>query len=227
MQKIKLYYKGNLRYLLFHYQGRQYLLDRSPKHFFGYFCLPLNWYFYQKVYAISDEELVKIEEKNAKESKFILPTSLAAGLAVFVNAWAHMNHIDLFANFYVNFSIVTSLVLVVIGLLLSFSLLQLLYSKKKNSLGKLLNRSLEQSINFKIKPVNSLRFYVKMFLLRLCIFALTLIFALAFIYLKNIVMLCLMMLTVFIFLATINIAFAPGEEREYEIVDVLSNQSKN
>ena len=227
MQKIKLYYKGNLRYLLFHYQGRQYLLDRSPKHFLGYFCLPLNWYFYQKVYAISDEELVKIEEKNSKASKFILPTSLAAGLAVFVNAWARMNHIDLFANFYVNFSIVTSLVLVVIGLLLSFSLLQLLYSKKKKTLEKLLNRSLEQSINFKIKPVNSLRFYVKMFLLRLCIFALTLIFALAFIYLKNIAMLCLMMLTVFIFLATINIAFAPGEEREYEIVDVLSNQSKN
>ena len=134
MQKIKLYYKGNLRYLLFHYQGRQYLLDRSPKHFLGYFCLPLNWYFYQKVYAISDEELVKIEEKNAKASKFILPTSLAAGLAVFVNAWAHMNHIDLFANFYVNFSIVTSLLLVVIGLLFSFSLLQLLYSKKKKSL---------------------------------------------------------------------------------------------
>ena len=227
MQKIKLYYKGNLRYLLFHYQGRQYLLDRSPKHFLGYFCLPLNWYFYQKVYAISDEELVKIEEKNSKASKFILPTSLAAGLAVFVNAWARMNHIDLFANFYVNFSIVTSLVLVVIGLLLSFSLLQLLYSKKKKTLEKLLNRSLEQSINFKIKPVNSLRFYVKMFLLRLCIFALTLIFALAFIYLKNIAMLCLMMLTVFIFLATINVAFAPGEEQEYEIVDVLSNQSKN
>ena len=227
MQKIKLYYKGNLRYLLFHYQGRQYLLDRSPKHFLGYFCLPLNWYFYQKVYAISDEELVKIEEKNSKASKFILPTSLAAGLAVFVNAWARMNHIDLFANFYVNFSIVTSLLLVVIGLLLSFSLLQLLYSKKKKTLEKLLNRSLEQSINFKIKPVNSLRFYVKMFLLRLCIFALTLIFALAFIYLKNISMLCLMMLIMFIFLGTVNIAFAPGEEREYEIVDVLSNQSKN
>ena len=227
MQKIKLYYKGNLRYLLFHYQGRQYLLDRSPKHFLGYFCLPLNWYFYQKVYAISDEELVKIEEKNSKASKFILPTSLAAGLAVFVNAWARMNHIDLFANFYVNFPIVISLFLVVIGLLLSFSLLQLLYSKKKKSLEKLLNRSLEQSINFKIKPVNSLRFYVKMFLLRLCIFALTLIFALAFIYLKNISMLCLMMLIMFIFLGTVNIAFAPGEEREYEIVDVLSNQSKN
>lgn len=227
MQKIKLYYKGNLRYLLFHYQGRQYLLDRSPKHFLGYFCLPLNWYFYQKVYAISDEELVKIEEKNAKANKFILPTSLAAGLAVFVNAWAHMNHIDLFANFHVNFSIVTSLVLVVIGLLLSFSLLQLLYFKKKKTFEKLLNRSLEQSIYFKIKPVNSLRFYVKMFLLRLCIFALTLIFALAFIYLKNIAMLCLMMLTVFIFLGTVNIASAPGEEREYEIVDVLSNQSKN
>ena len=227
MQKIKLYYKGNLRYLLFHYQGRQYLLDRSPKHFLGYFCLPLNWYFYQKVYAISDEELVKIEEKNSKASKFILPTSLAAGLAVFVNAWASMNHIDLFANFYVNLSIVTSLVLVVIGLLLSFSLLQLLYSKQKKTLEKLLNRLLEQSINFKIKPVNSLRFYVKMFLLRLCIFALTLIFALAFIYLKNISMLCLMMLIMFIFLGTVNIAFAPGEEREYEIVDVLSNQSKN
>ena len=227
MQKIKLYYKGNLRYLLFHYQGRQYLLDRSPKHFLGYFCLPLNWYFYQKVYAISDEELVKIEEKNSKASKFILPTSLAAGLAVFVNAWASMNHIDLFANFYVNLSIVTSLVLVVIGLLLSFSLLQILYSKQKKTLEKLLNRLLEQSINFKIKPVNSLRFYVKMFLLRLCIFALTLIFALAFIYLKNISMLSLMMLIMFIFLGTVNIAFAPGEEREYEIVDVLSNQSKN
>ena len=227
MQKIKLYYKGNLRYLLFYYQGRQYLLDRSPKHFLGYFCLPLNWYFYQKVYAISGEELFKIEEKNSKASKFILPTSLAAGLAVFVNAWVRMNHIDLFTNFYVNFSIVTSLLLVVIGLLLSFGLLQILYSNKKKDLEKLLNRSLEQSNYYKIKPVNSLCFYVKMFLLRLCIFALTLLFAMAFIYLKNIAMLCLMMLTVFIFLATINVAFAPGEEREYEIVDVLSNQSKN
>lgn len=225
MQKIKLYYKGNLRYLLFHYQGKQYLLDRSPKHFLGYFCLPLNWYFYQKVYAILDEELFKIEEDKA--SKFILPTSLAAGLAVFVNAWARMNHIDLFANFYVNFSIVTSLLLVVIGLLLSFSLLQLLYSKKKKSLEKLLNRSLEQSIFYKIKPVNSLRYYVKMLLLRLCFFALSLIFSLAFIYIKNVAMLLIMILTMFIFLATINVAFAPGEEREYEIVEVKSNQRKN
>ena len=227
MQKIKLYYKGNLRYLLFHYQGKQYLLDRSPKHFFGYFCLPLNWYFYQKVYAISDEELVKIEEKNAKESKFILPTSLAAGLAVFVNAWARMNHIDLFANFYVNFSIVTSLILVVIGLLLSFGLLQIVYSKKKKSLEELLNRSLEQPDYYKIKPVNSSHFYIKMLLLRLCFFALTLIFALAFIYIKNVAMLLIMILTMFIFLATINVAFASGEEREYEIVEVKSNQSKN
>jgi hypothetical protein len=189
--------------------------------------LPLNWYFYQKVYVISDEELFKIEEKNSKASKFILPTSLAAVLVVFVNAWARMNHIDLFANFYVNFSIETSLLLVVIGLLLSFSLLQLLYSKKKKTLEKLLNRSLEQSIYFKIKLVNSSRFYVKMLLLRLCFFALALIFALAFIYLKNIAMLCLMMLTVFIFLATINVAFLPGEEREYEVVEVKSNQRKN
>lgn len=225
MQKIKLYYKGNLRYLLFHYQGKQYLLDRSPKHFLGYFCLPLNWYFYQKVYAISDEELFKIEEKNSKASNFILPTSLAAGLAVFVNAWAHMNHIDLFANFYVNFSIVTSLLLVVIGLLFSFSLLQLLYSKK--SLEELLNRSLEQPDYYKIKPENSSRFYVKMLLLRLCFFALALIFALAFIYIKNVAMLLIMILTMFIFLATINVAFAPGEEREYEIVEVKSNQRKN
>ena len=227
MQKIKLYYKGNLRYLLFYYQGRQYLLDRSPKHFLGYVCLPLNWYFYQKVYAISDEELVKIEEKNAKASKFILPTSLAAGLAVFVNAWARMNHIDLFTNFYVNFSIVTSLLLVVIGLLLSFGLLQILYSNKKKDLEKLLNRSFEQSNYYKIKPVNSLRFYVKMLLLRLCFFALALIFALAFIYIKNVAMLLMMILTMFIFLASINVAFVPGEEREYEIVDVRSNNSKN
>ena len=227
MPKIKLYYKRNLRYLLFHYQGKQYLLDRSPKHFFGFFCLPLNWCFYQKVYAISDEELFKIEEKNSKASKFILPTSLAAGLTVFVNALARMNHIDLFANFYVNFSIVTSLILVVIGLLLSFGLLQLLYSKKKKSLEELLNRSLEQPDYYKIKPVNSSRFYVKMLLLRLCFFTLALIFALAFIYIKNVAMLLIMILTMFIFLATINVAFAPGEELEYEIVEVKSNQSKN
>ena len=227
MQKIKLYYKGNLRYLLFHYQGKQYLLDRSPKHFLGYLCLPLNWCFYQKVYAISDEELFKIEEKNSKASKFILPTSLAAGLAVFVNAWARMNHIDLFANFYVNFSIVTSLILVVIGLLLSFGLLQIVYSKKKKSLEELLNRSLEQPDYYKIKPVNSSHFYIKMLLLRLCFFALTLIFALAFIYIKNVAMLLIMILTMFIFLAIINVAFASGEEREYEIVEVKSNQSKN
>ena len=157
----------------------------------------------------------------------IIPTSLAAGLAVFVNAWARMNHIDLFANFYVNFSIVTSLILVVIGLLLSFGLLQIVYSKKKKSLEELLNRSLEQPDYYKIKPVNSSHFYIKMLLLRLCFFALTLIFALAFIYIKNVAMLLIMILTMFIFLATINVAFASGEEREYEIVEVKSNQSKN
>ena len=40
-------------------------------------------------------------------------------------------------------------------------------------------------------------------------------------------MLLIMILTMFIFLATINVAFASGEEREYEIVEVKSNQSKN
>ena len=40
-------------------------------------------------------------------------------------------------------------------------------------------------------------------------------------------MLCLMFLTMFIFLWTVNIAFAPGEEREYEIVGVISYQSEN
>ena len=66
-----------------------------------------------------------------------------------------------------------------------------------------------------------------MLLLRLCFFALTLIFALAFIYIKNVAMLLIVILTMFIFLATINVAFASGEEREYEIVEVKSNQSKN
>ncbi|WP_255261619.1 MULTISPECIES: hypothetical protein [Streptococcus] len=148
-------------------------------------------------------------------------------MAVFVNAWTRMNHIDLFANFYVNFPIVTSLLLVVIGLLFSFSLLQLLYSKKKKSLEKLLNRSLGQSNYYKIKPVNSSRFYVKMLLSRLSFFVLALIFALAFIYIKNVAMLLIMILTMFIFLATINVAFTPGDEREYEIVEVKSNQRKN
>ena len=40
-------------------------------------------------------------------------------------------------------------------------------------------------------------------------------------------MLLIMILTMFIFLATINVAFAPGEEREYEIVGVISKQSEN
>ena len=86
---------------------------------------------------------------------------------------------------------------------------------------------MEQSNYYKIKPVNSLRFYVKMLLLQLSFFALALIFALAFIYIKNVAMLLIMILTMFIFLATINVVFAPGEEREYEIVEVKSNQRKN
>ena len=47
------------------------------------------------------------------------------------------------------------------------------------------------------------------------------------IYIKNVAMLLMMILTMFIFLASINVAFVPGEEREYEIVDVRSNNSKN
>jgi len=82
-------------------------------------------------------------------------------------------------------------------------------------------------LDFQGLCLQSAHFYIKMLLLRLCFFALTLIFALAFIYIKNVAMLLIMILTMFIFLATINVAFASGEEREYEIVEVKSNQSKN
>lgn len=222
---IQLHYKGNLRYVLFEVEGQSYLLDRRPSHFIGYLSLPLNWLFYQKVYAITSEERSRLEAKHSKASKFVIPTSLVGGLAVFFNAWTRMHSIDIFEYFYVNFPRVTSCSLVVFGLFLSFILLQLLYFSRRKSIQKVLGKTLVQPFYYKIRPVKSIRLFFKMLTLRIFGIALPVMFALAFIYLKNIAMLLIMVLTMFSFLGLVNGAFSPGEEWEYEIVDIRKSSN--
>lgn len=224
--KIKLQYKSNLRYAFFNFKGENYLLDRRPSHFIGYLFLPLNWIFYQKVYAITNEEFSRLEGKHSKASKFIIPVSLVGGLIVLFNAWTRIHNIDIFEYFYVDFSIVTSCILVGFGLILSFVLVQLLYFLRKKSIQKVLEKTLEQPIYYKIRPVKPMRFFLKMFILRIFVIALPVIFAISFIYLKNIAMLLIMVLTTFFLIGSANGAFLTSEEWEYEVVDIRNSSSK-
>ncbi len=147
---IQLHYKGNLRYVLFEVEGQSYLLDRRPSHFIGYLSLPLNWLFYQKVYAITNEERSRLEIKHSRASKFVIPTSLVGGLAVFFNAWTRVHNVDIFGRFNMELSKTTKLILLALGFILAYILIQLLYSSRRKNIERLFDKLLSQPLYYKM-----------------------------------------------------------------------------
>lgn len=223
MKFIQLQYQGNFRYLSFVVNDKYYLIDRHPSNIIGHLFFPLNWALYHKVYPITTEEYLILKEKHARASKFVIPTSLVGGATVFFNAWIRVNKIDIFKHFNTDFSMITNCILLAIGLVVAFLLLQLLYYSRRKSLQALLDRELKQPLYYKMRPHNPLAFFLHILWAWLFILFLFIIFTGIFLYLGNIVLLLVAILLAFIYLGAANGAFSAKEKWKYKIVDILLN----
>lgn len=223
---IQLHYKGNLRYVLFEVEGQSYLLDRRPSHFIGYLSLPLNWLFYQKVYAITSEERSRLETKHSRASKFVIPTSLVGGLAVFFNAWTRVHNVDILGRFNMEFSRTTKLILLALGFILAYILIQLLYSSRRKNIERLFGKLLSQPLYYKMQPVHPIRFFFKMLGLRIFEIVLPIIFIVVFLYLGNVAFLVGAILAIALFIGSANGAFSPNEKWQYKIVEIRKSSGK-
>lgn len=227
MKLIQLHYLGNFRYLLFLVDEQYYLVDRRPSHLIGHFLLPLNWIFYHKVYPITIQEYHKIKEKHIRSSKFVIPISLVGGITVFLNAWMRVNNIDIFKHFNTDFSMRTNGILLVIGLVVAYFLLQLLYYYRKKNMESLLGRELKQLLYYKMRPEKILQFFLKLIGFQIFGIGLVMLFVVAFLYLGNIIMLLITILMTFIFLGMANGTLSDHDKWKYKIVDVLSSKGRD
>ncbi|EHJ53056.1 DUF443 family protein [Streptococcus macacae] len=226
METIQLYYKGNFRYALFLVDEQYYIIDRRPSHFIGYCFIPLNWIFYHKVYPITTEEYQKIVEKHSKASQFVISASLVGGISVFLNTWMRVNNIDIFQYFNTNLSPVIKGILLLIGLLSSYMLLQILYSSKKKRIQNLIGKNLDSPLFYKLRPEKPLQFAVNITGFQLFGVGLTAIFVATFLYLGNIAMFLGIILMMFILLGLANGAISPNEKWKYRIVDIRKSSDK-
>lgn len=217
----------SIRYLIFQIEGRYYLLDRSPRYFIGYILLPLNWFFYQRVYPITNEDYLKIEEKHSKASKFTIPSSFAGGLAVFLNAFLRINNIDTFKYFNTDLLPSQKVFYLLMALPVSILLYQVLHLLSKKNIQRLLGTDFRSVLFYRIKPEKPFHFLLRMIGFQVFGIGMITILAIVFFYSGNIEMLIGSILMMFVYLILAYGVFSPNEKWKYKIVDVASNSSND
>lgn len=226
MEKIQICYPVNYRYSLFVENGQYYLLDMRPARIIGYPCFPLNWMLYHQVYPITTEEYVKIQEKHHKANKWAIPTSLVCGFSVYLNSWARVNKIDIFKPFYTNFSLATNIILLVVGLIVTYPLLQWVYRSQKRKIQTLLNRELDKPLYYKLSPTRPVKAFFKFFSIWFPSLLMLIAFAVAFLYLNNIIPLLGTIMMTFGLLGSGLGAFYQKKYSEHKIMDILPNSEQ-
>lgn len=202
-------------------------MDRRPSHFIGYLSLPLNWLFYQKVYAITNEERSRLETKHSKASKFVIPTSLVGGSVVFFNAWTRVHIVDIFGRFNMDLSKTTKLILLALGFILAYILIRLLYSSRRKNIERLFGKLLSQPLYYKMQPVHPIRFFFKILGLRIFGIVLPIIFLAVFLYLGNVAVFIVAIFVIALFIGSAGGAFSPNEKWQYKIVDIRKSSGNN
>lgn len=197
-----------------------------PNYFIGHLFFPLNWLFYHKVYPITLEDYAKIKERYVKLSRFMIPTSLVGGAVVFVNGYTRLHDIDPLQYFKTNFPLTIVIVLLVLGWILSYGLLQLMYRSSKKGLQKTINRELIQPFNYKIRPEKPLRFFFSLFWAWGFCLIVPIALSIGFLYLKNILILLMATLFTICYFGSSNGAFSPNEKWKYQIVDIRKSSGK-
>lgn len=217
METIQFTY-ANFRYLMFERGGQYYLLDRSPRHFIGYLFPPLNWFFYQKVYPITEEDYLRIKQRNNQFKHIVIPVSLGAGLSVFIGAWSRTVNL----SFKTDFSEITNIILLSLALLLSYILAQLVYRSREKSILFFVHSSIDHPIYYKIRPIKvDYKRLIGYFILMLGI---PFFSAWFYLYLKDLLFLLATFVMVFLALLCVNIAFSAEEGDVYKIVDIKANK---
>ncbi|EHJ52270.1 DUF443 family protein [Streptococcus macacae] len=209
---------GNFRYLVFEREGQYYLLDRSPSYFIAYLFSPISWLFYQKIYLITQEGYSKIQQKNDRAKKFVLPASFGAGLGVFVYNWFRFKKIDISIYFKTTFSFEINLILLLLSLILSYTLAKLFYVYRKKNIISLLGTELRHPQYMKLKPqkidFKQLIGYVAV------MGGLILFMAVCYLYSANLLFCLITIALSFIYFIGSNIAFGTEVNQFYKIVDI-------
>lgn len=151
METIQFTY-GNFRYLIFQVNGQYYLLDRCPNHFIGYLFSPVNWFFYQKVYSITPSQYEKVQNKLAQAPKLSFLIPIAIGMGTLLSRISQKENRDIIKLFETEFSILTCLFTLLIGVILIYLLVKLFYSQREKSMISLLDSRLNQSKYYKFMP---------------------------------------------------------------------------
>ncbi|HHF7010880.1 TPA: DUF443 family protein [Streptococcus mutans] len=220
METIQFTY-ANFRYLMFERGGQYYLLDRRPRYMIGYLFLPLNWFFHQKVYAITADDYFKIQEKLNKKAKFSFPVSIGSGLGVFVASLSRVTNFD--KNFETDFSIEINSMLALVGILLAYLLIELFYDIWKKSLNALFPLDNRFIAYCQVRPSYSVLQYAKMIGFRLFFFMLFFGITLIYLTLGNWLMWLGSIFMLWLFFLSVNLNFIPREDVQYKIIDIKSN----
>ena len=220
METIQFTY-ANFRYLMFESEGQYYLLDRRPRYIICYLFLPLNWFFYQKIYSITTDDYLKIQQKLNKKAKFAFPVSIGSGLAVCVGSLSRITNFSQY--FETNFSIAINGILLLIAVLLAYLLVELFYTIWKKSFSSLFPLDNRLISYCQVRPVYSIRQYGKIVGFRLFSWGLFLGVILVYLSLGNWLNWLGSIVMMFLFLLSANLNFIPREAVLYKIVDIKSN----
>lgn len=216
---------ANFRYLVFQVNDQYYLLDRRPRSLIGYFFLPLNWFFHQKVYSISVDDYLKIQQKLNKRAKFAFPISIGSGLAVFIGSWSRIENISQY--FETDFSIATNGILLFFAVTLAYLSIEIFYSVWRKSFISLFHLENCLYTYCQVRPVFPIRQYFKVLGARLFFLGLSLAVCLVYLYLGNWLGWIGSTIMLFLFFLSINVNFVPREEVLYKITHRIVNLEKN
>ena len=217
METIQFTY-GNFRYLTFELDGQYYLLDRSPQHCIGYLYPPLNWFFHQKVYLITQEEFFKLRQKNLRAANISIPASFSAGLGVLIYNWFRLKNIDISIYFNTKFSFGINLLFLLVSVILAYILANLFYFYRKKHMISILGSELYQPVNMRVKP-QKLNFKQLIGYL-VIVGGLTSFMAGYYLYSGNLLYCFITMTITFLHFIGANGAFGTEANQFYKIVDI-------
>lgn len=226
MNNIQLQFSNNFRYLLFEIDGQHYLLDRHPTHLICYIFLPISFLFYQKVYPIKKDVLLKLEKKEIGARKYTIPTSLVGGLAVLANTYSRINNINPFQYFETQFSLTINFILLFLSWFVIYGLIQWRYASKKKDIQKIIGTELNSPFHCKIRVESIIKFVLNILGIRMFAWLILLIPAILFFLTGNLLLIFISMIGTAIFKFSALLTFTPSNTISYTVLDILPERNK-
>lgn len=226
MNNIQLRFSNNFRYLLFEIDGQYYLLDRHPTHLICYIVLPTSFLFYQKVYPIKKDVLLKLEKKETGAGKYTIPTSLVGGAAVLANTYSRINNINPFQYFETQFSLTINFILLFLSWFVIYGLIQWLYASKKKDIQKIIGTELNSPFHCKIRVESIIKFVRNILGIRIFAWLMLLIPAILFFLTGNLLLIFMSMIGTATFKFSALLTLTPSNTISYTVSDILPERNE-